>query len=313
MFLEHVSGLLGEGVNSAIKEEITPVPIPASLLAALPMAPTNYARDYGAYYARRLTAVSFEKGKELKTTDYFQIQTLTAAGVSAASSFQIGFDPLTEAVFVNRLEVKDATGKLMSSGQASNYYVLDDRTSMSASQKKVLNIPVSGLQPGYSVELMTTRREFGKTEEFTFFNSTFSRGLPLRESLVFLRGNTGEVHFAVSPNVEARALPEGLCWQVKDPVVYHWEPFQPPVADYLPMLWIADKGSHWPDLVSNYLASIGDRIELPAAQREWARSLSASATNNEQKIAAVARYVQTNFSYKAIEFGRRARVPLFLA
>ncbi len=312
-FLEHVSGLLGEGANSAIKEEISAVPVPPSLLAPLPAPPTNYARDYGAYYTRRLTAVSFEKGKESKTTDYFQVQTITAAGVSVVSSFQIGFDPLAEAIFVNRVAVQDSAGILISTGQVSDYYVLDDRTSTSASQKKVLNIPVPGLQPGYSVELTITRRELGKIEEFSLLTSTFSRGLPVRESLVFLRGDTGAVQFATSPTIPLRVLPEGLCWRVDEPMVYRWESLQPRIADYLPTLWIADKAARWPELVTNYLANIRDRTELPSAPREWARSLRTGVTNEQEKIAAIARYVQTNFSYKAIEFGRRARIPLALA
>jgi len=62
-------------------------------------------------------------------------------------------------------------------------------------------------------------------------------------------------------------------------------------------------------LVTNYLASIHDRLELPAEQNKLAKQLTAHATNLTQKIDAIASYVQTNYTYRAIEFGRRARIP----
>src|SRR3989442_1822471 len=43
--------------------------------------------------------------------------------------------------------------------------------------------------------------------------------------------------------------------------------------------------------------------------RDQARSIVAGLKNNEAKIAAIARHVQSNLTYKAIEFGRRARIP----
>ncbi|HMJ90180.1 MAG TPA: hypothetical protein VK530_10210, partial [Candidatus Acidoferrum sp.] len=220
-----------------------------------------------------------------------------------------GFDPLAEGIFVNSLRVKNAAGMLVSTGNVSEYYVLDDQSSDTASQKKVLHIPVSGLQPGYSVELITTREYSGRSEEFPFLQTVLSRGIPVRETVLFLRGDTGAVRFASSPTIEPRALAGGLFWRLQEPLVYRWEPLQPILEDYLPTVWVADKSTLWPDLATNYLAGIRDRTGLPATEREWARSRSKSCTNAEQKIAAVGQYVQTNYTYKAIEFGRRARVP----
>jgi hypothetical protein len=65
----------------------------------------------------------------------------------------------------------------------------------------------------------------------------------------------------------------------------------------------------WSVVATNYLASIRDRLELPVAQRDLARQITSGATNDAAKIAAIAGYLQTNFTYKAIEFGRRARIP----
>jgi hypothetical protein len=223
-FLGHTSSLLGEGANSAIKEAIAPVPVPVALLGSAPPAPSDYARDDGAYYARRLTAISFTKGKELRTTDYVIVRTINAAGVSAFSTFQLVFNPLNESLFINRLEVRAPDGSLVSTGRVSDFYVLDDRTTSIVSYRKVLNMPVSGLQPGYSVELLATRLEVGTLTEFPFLAHSFSRPFPVRESVLFLCGDTGAVCYAASPTIDPERLGEGLCWRYKEPPVFRLEP-----------------------------------------------------------------------------------------
>jgi tetratricopeptide (TPR) repeat protein len=62
-FVEMASQTLGEGDNTSVKDPIDPVAIPSELADAS-AAGTNYGRDEGAYNSRRLSAVSFERGKE---------------------------------------------------------------------------------------------------------------------------------------------------------------------------------------------------------------------------------------------------------
>jgi hypothetical protein len=109
--------------------------------------------------------------------------------------------------------------------------------------------------------------------------------------------------------MESHKVPEGRYWRIVDPMVARWEPLQSPAASFLPMMWIADTSARWPVLASNYIASISDRLEPDASLRDQARSLVAGLEDAEAKIAAIARHVQSNFTYKAIEFGRRARIP----
>jgi hypothetical protein len=75
------------------------------------------------------------------------------------------------------------------------------------------------------------------------------------------------------------------------------------------MLWIADDAGRWPLIVSNYLGAISDRLEPDADLQNESRQLVARLDNPGAKIELLARYVQTNLTYKAIEFGRRARIP----
>jgi hypothetical protein len=216
---------------------------------------------------------------------------------------------MVEQLYINRLEVRDASGSLVSTGRLSDYYLLEDHSTFDTSSRKVLNIPVPGLQPGYSLEVVATRREMGTPKEFTFLPFVFSQAFPVQESVLYLTGDTGSVRSAASPSIKAEPVGAGLCWRWKDPPAARWEPLAPSTPDYLPMLWLTDASSRWPQLVTNYLAEIADRLVLPKEQSDLALKLTASATNTAQKVAAIARHLQTNYTYKAIEFGRRARIP----
>lgn len=309
-YLDYVSGLLGEGENTAIMEAIAPVPLPALLTNALEtVAPPGYATNYGAYYLRRVVAVEYAPGREYKTTELMVAQMLDAAGVSGFSTVQVSYDPLAEQIYVNEVRVMDGGGRTISTGNAANYYVLDDGAAMGASQHKVLNIPVPGLQPGCRLAVTITRRELGRLDEFPFLAHTFAGTVPALESDFFLAGDARGLNYQTAPRREPRELPEGLCWQVSDPLVARWEPLQPPAATFLPMLWIADAATQWPQAVSNYLAAISDRLVPDPEVQNEARRLVGALDKDEVKVAALTSYVQTNLTYKAIEFGRRARRP----
>jgi tetratricopeptide (TPR) repeat protein len=308
-YLQILSGVLGEGSNAAAQDPVDPVPIPGELTNSLPGPVEGFGRDEGAYYVRDIEAVSFRPGKESKTTEYLKVQILSPTGVSAFSTFQLVFNPLNEEIYVNQLLVKSAPGELVSTGRMADYYVLDDRSSTSAGSGKVLNIPVAGLQPGYNVELTFTRRELGQANEFTFLQRTFSGTFPTQEEDLYYAGDTNLIRYASMPELDPEALPQGLLWHKTEPPVAHREPLAPTIVDYVPTVWIGDRSAHWPELVTNYMEAIRDRLELPDDQKRLAEKLAAGTTNDERKIAAIADYVQTNFTYKAIEFGRRARMP----
>ena len=154
-----------------------------------------------------------------------------------------------------------------------------------------------------------TRRQQGRLDEFPFYAHSFASTVPVLESIFFLSGDAHDLKYQTSPAIEPQKFPEGMCWRVANPMVARWEPLQPPAANFLPMLWISDASTQWNVIASNYLASISDRLEADPAMRSLSQTLVAELDNDEAKIARLASYVQTNLTYKAIEFGRRARIP----
>jgi tetratricopeptide (TPR) repeat protein len=309
-YLDHISGLLGEGNNSLLKEVIPPVPLPASLsnAPAIP-APSDFAKEAGAYYVRRIQAVSFIPGKEYKTTEHLVIRVLDESGVSAFSTVQMSFDPLSEEIHVNEVQVADSGGGTVSTGKVADYYVLDASAEGIASQKKTLSIPVPGLHPGHEIRVTVTRRDVSPPTEFPFLEFCFSRTHPTRECVLFVRGSTNAFRSVASTRMEPTSVAEGCYWLRRDPPAARYEPLQPPYAEFLPVLWLNAAKADWTTVASNYLATIKDRLEMHESVRAAARQLVAGLTNDEARTSALARHVQSNYIYKAIEFGRRARIP----
>lgn len=308
-YLDYLSGLMGEGGNSEVREVIDPVAIPPSLTVSLAAASKNYATNYGAYYVRRIRAVAYTSGQGCKSTESTVTHILDAYGVSAFSTVQVDFDPLAEQVYVNDVRVLDAQGNTVSTGNIDDYYVMDAESTRQAGGKKVLNIPVSGLQAGDDLAVTVTRRQLGPDEGFTFCEHIFSAPFPCRESVFFLTGDVGHLQYRTSFGKEPDRLSGGLCWRLPNPVTAEWEPSQPPPSTFLPTLWVGDAATHWPDIASNYLSSISDRLAPDPSVGQLARNLLPANADEDTKIAVLSRYVQTNFVYKAIEFGRRARIP----
>ena len=308
--LNYVSGLLGEGNNSLLKEPIDAVLLPEALTnRAAEITPKDYARDFGAYYSRCIKALTFKPHAEYRVTDYMTIEVLDATGVAAFSTFQMPFDPLSEDIFMNDGRVLDSSGKVLATVKASDCYVIDDTASGTVSHKKILNIPIAGLQAGCKVSLVITRRSSGRLEEFPFLSHNFSRSFPVLASGVFLQGNVPGLKVRLTSGITRENLKDGTYWHATQPIVARWEPMQSPADTFLPTLWVSDDTLQWVALATNYLVSINDRLQPDETLRLKAQQLAGDLKDNPSKISVLSRYVQTNCTYKAIEFGRRTRIP----
>jgi transglutaminase-like putative cysteine protease/tetratricopeptide (TPR) repeat protein len=310
-FLDQVSGMLGEGSNTALEDPIDPVAIPASVLAL----PAGNAADlketgsFGGYYKTYATGIEYQKGKEFKTTERRVIEVLDESGVTAFSTFEIPFDPLSEEIYVNELIVRDGSGAVVSTGTVSDYYVMDDTSSGEATQNKLVHIPVSGLRPGCEISLTLTRRDIGSPDGFDFTTHTFSKAFPVLHSTLFVRAPAGALKVEKSGNIAERKVGDGTCWWIDQPAVYRWEPLQPDMTNFLPSVCISDATASWKGVASDYLDSIRDRIAPDDDIRKAAAAKTAGLTKPEEKVAALTQFVQKDFTYTAIEFGRRARIP----
>lgn len=309
--VEGVSGMLGQGRNTFVKTPIEPVKIPDALLKAEDADPADeYLRGYSAWYRCAVRAIEYRKGKELKTTEHQVIQIRDQQGVEKFSTLEFTYDPLGEEIFVNEVLVKDATGKVVSRGKVDDFYVVDDGVDKAASQAKILNVPVPGLQPGNTLEYTVTRREAGAIKAFSFQAYALLKGLPVLRSSLHVQAGHEDIRWETTPGIPAPQKEEtSVTWSVRRPAVYRWEPLQAPLETFVPMVWISDANASWASEAKDYLTQIKDRLTIDAAVRSAAEEATKGMTSQAEKIAALSRFVQRGLTYKAIEFGRRARMP----
>ncbi|RYD74425.1 MAG: tetratricopeptide repeat protein, partial [Verrucomicrobiaceae bacterium] len=149
--VRHASAALGQGNNSDVKTPIEAVPVPALLADELQgtRLPAGFGEGQPAVALVRSTGYHFEKDKPLRRTIRRKIKILTSAGVDLFSTMEFPFDPLGERIFLNRLEVRDEKGEVISTGSIDDSFVRDASDGIS-SHRKVLHVQAPGLRPGYT-------------------------------------------------------------------------------------------------------------------------------------------------------------------
>ncbi len=308
-YLAASSSHLGQGSNSSLKRELPPVSLP-SKLATHPNVWTGEKAPKGvsAYYLHRATAIHFVTDKEYRVTNHSSIKVIDAAGVERFSTIVYEFNPLSEEIYVNRLEVYNEEGKLVSKGKVDDYYVTDAADDGQADEEKALNIPVSGLRPGSRVELQVTRRYRSAPERLPFRNYYFSGRDPILNAVLYVEGDTKHVGWSNSDRFLPNVGKGYMAWQVKRPMTYTAEPFQQHPEEYLAEISIGDKREQWADNVQVYLARIQDRFRAEKRVKQTGSQVGKGLTSLSTKMLAAASFVQREITYKAIEFGVRGRM-----
>jgi tetratricopeptide (TPR) repeat protein len=183
--IRQASARLGQGDNSGIREPIETVAIPHSVASALAAnaVPSNLGDGHSAAWLMRATGWRFEKDKPLRKTAHRRVKVLTSEGARDFSSVEVAFDPVVERIFMNRIDVKDATGAVVSKADISDAYVRD-LDGGGATNRKVLHMQVPGVKPGYVVEWEVTIEDRGSSEAFEFQRHLFASSLPVTAEAV---------------------------------------------------------------------------------------------------------------------------------
>lgn len=307
--LDHVSAALGEGQNVNLKDSIAAVELPAELAEPPETeSPEEKLQTAGAIYLQRATAIAFESGKAHRRTVYRSIRIRDESGVGAFSTLQVAFNPLVHVVFVNRLDVYDSQNQLVSQGSVSDYYVLDASDDDMATNNKLLHMPVSGLRPGCRIELVVTLKDAAPPKRFPFLRQVFASSLPARREILLVQGDVSHVAWQGSKLMEPKSASGLLQWEVENPPVVGIEPLAEDDEAWLPVLCLADRRNSWEEELQEYRDEIADRLPIAPEVEALSRKLVEGLTDDEAKVMALCRHIQRNYTYKAIEFGRRAHV-----
>jgi tetratricopeptide (TPR) repeat protein len=306
--LRRASAMLGQGNNSDIKTSVEIVALPEILRHALDAHPME--KDYGADqpYVLLFAAkgYSFEAGKPLRRTSHRRFHINTTEGANDLSSIEYTFDPLSERIFINRVEVRDENGKAIAT-RPRDAYVMDSSND-GASHRKKLHFQLPGLRPGCTVEYEVSIQEFGNTESFPFERHLFGDAAA---EIVFITGDIDKVKSAVTRADTLQTVREKnlIAWMGFNLPYDHDEPLNGSYEDRVPSVCICGEEGAWEKIGEDYLKDIKDRLKPDAKTAELAARLTAGMKADREKITALAGHVQKHISYTAIEFGTRARRP----
>ncbi|MEP3481307.1 MAG: DUF3857 domain-containing protein [Fuerstiella sp.] len=318
------STLLGQGDNSAIKTVIAPVDLPE--FVSKQIRPTVNKNDVEGFGYRPLvswTGFQYRKGQKLKQTDYREVLIRTQAAVEQYKLIEADFNPATERLYVNFVEVLDTNGKVISEGRIDDYYLTTADQAMMATADQYLNIPVPGLKPGRTLRYQYTREDLTTTDLFPFKRRGFVQSVPGGPRAVFVVGDCQQLLTGTAPdsiNATQDEESECLSFVCAEPPLLHLESRMPRLDNFFPTIWLGEKGESWQQIGASYLARIQPQLKPSAAAAEQARRIVAdfvkndsaadrSALNQSDKAAAIVRWIQEEFTYQSLEFGVRGLVP----
>jgi len=303
--LQRVQTRLGQGDPTLFKDPIEAVAIPPQTLdGATPMK-----TDAGVIFHHRVICYKFEPGVHLLQTVHYRFTVLDRRGIDAVSSFQFEFDPDSERMFVNKLEVRDEQGQVVFTGALPNYFISSDNSTELASQSVNLHVPVSGLAPGRTVELVVTRREAVSGDELPFRRTFLSGGYATERAAVVVETPNDQFRYRVFNDPRAVTLPGATAFLADHRPDWPSEPMQAPAAKFLPLVVFGGAKSDWASLGHEYLKIIADRLAIPDSVRALAKSLAGDQTDPAALVRTIATYVQKEYGYRAIAFGPRTQIP----
>lgn len=306
--LAFVRSRLGRGHDREIRTELDPVPLPASLEVPADWKSTAVAPDADRYHLLHVTAYHFEPGTPIARTAHNDILALTDRSVEALSTLRFDFHPLSERVFVNRLEVIDSTGKVIATGKQKDYYVTDEGGE-EATSSKVLCVPVPGLAIGCRVRYSVTYRDRSPSREFPFDANFFFTRYGARVTAVCVRGAVDTCASLTRGAVETRDENGFRIWSARDLPALPDDSRMALIERFVPSVYIGPTGTDWKKLGDKYLDEIDTQLKVDPDIESLARDLVADAPDDAAKIRTLFRWIQSEFTYKAIEFGTRARIP----
>ncbi|MHA3770594.1 DUF3857 domain-containing protein [Verrucomicrobiota bacterium sgz303538] len=310
--IRSASAALGQGDNSEVKQPIEAVPMPTSLAKELDAitVPEEFGKGRSAIMLVRSTGYHFEKGKPVRLTYRRKVKILDQTGVNAYSTLEFQFHPLHEKIFVNRVQVFDAEGKAVATASVEDSFVrdADDGT---ANHGKVLNVPVPALQAGSVLEFEVTKEDRGAVNEFPFTRYLFAYRVPCVFEAVYVTGDTAEVKHVTAAGSGIKSVKrDGVVgWIVPMLEPREFESLATSFESRSPVLWLGGGADTWAAVGKGYLSQIADRLKADDAAAKLSAELCSGLKSDREKIAVLARKVQKDVAYKALEFGVRARRP----
>ena len=310
--LRRASAMLGQGDNSNVKTPLEAVKIPESIqkLVDAHQPPASYGEDQSIVWLLTAKGYHFDKKKPLRRTWHRSVRILTTQGANDFSSIEHVFHPLHERIFINAVSIRDETGKVTTPANITDDAYVMDLGDGNATHRKKLHFQVPGLRPGCVLDYQLTIEDISPAEFFPFERHQFSDSAA---DIVFITGDALDEVKTAGLRLEGTTkviTEKGLhAWIALDTPIDRNEPLSGLYEDRVPCVNLAGNEGDWNKLGTDFLHDIQDRLKADPQTSKLAKELTAGAADDIEKVARLARHVQKEISYTAIEFGTRARRP----
>lgn len=308
-YIQSISGLLGQGKNTAVKTPIEAVIFPDTLKnkMSLTVDPKSIEGQI-AYYPKLLYSLKKDsKGRWIKTTETY-IKILNETGVNQFSTMTFSFNSLSESLYINSLVVKNEKGEIVGKGNIDEYYILDDSTQTLKTYEQVLNVPIPQLFPGCTIEVVSSL-DMGKEESLSFQSNLLSGFFPIGSVGYAVYDEKNEIEFKLENGGSILSFDGGKGVLINEPPVYIYEDSQIPYYEYLPMLYINGKNNNWQEIGKHYLDKINDKLIATEDVSQLAKKITSDLKTSSEKVKSIFKYLQKNVTYQGLEFGSRGQIP----
>jgi len=126
---------------------------------------------------------------------------------------------------------------------------------------------------------------------------------------VVVSGATDRLTYRTMEGIEFERRGELMVWEARNSEAFRQEPYADLPSSYLPTLIVGDSTTDWDKLGAEYLETISDTLMPDPAVTEIAEKLLRGIDDPKVRIRRLVEYVQSDFEYQAIVFGRRAWKP----
>lgn len=305
-WLAYTTNALGKSDQEVRKAPIPPVEIPENILAMI--LDSEEAKNTESSYLYSIVSIDFQPETHYKKTIREAVYIGDEATLEDFKALSLTYDPYATEIFVNSIEVLNTDGIVVSTADIEDFYVTSDTNSDMAVEDKILHAPVPGLRIGNTLRYTYTRSEGAPTvHPFESFYLTKSRPIHVRAITVKAPRDTYRIE--QFNGVERLAEGDTEVLLSRSPQPYKWEPYQERVSKFLPRIKIGSATKQWDELTQDYLEDIRDLQKPEQSVLDTAAALAKDSKETSDKLYSIYEYIQQNYTYKAIEFGPRGRIP----
>lgn len=311
--LQDASAHLGQGSNTEIKTPLTLVPLPKGIQAQLKTLSSekNETTDHNTTVLLWARCIHYTPKTPMRTTLHRMIRIHNDEGARDYSTLNYQYDPLVEKLYVNRVEVIDTEGKVISQVKLDDVYVMDSGKDSMATTDRNVKIQIPGLKPGCTLHSEVTIEKHSPNPSFSLLRHLFAAELPVKMEVLSLEGDVSNVsEQLVNPEiVKISKSKDQWIYAVKDSPLISSEPYRKPDETWAPVLTLVGEKSGWDKVAKDYLTEIAPLLKKDDNVENEAKKLTEGITDAQEKVRILATFVQKSVRYKAIEFGVRGHIP----